>query len=133
MGKKSDTRLDNVMMLALGITILLMGVGTRDLMRDANITKKGIKFLVFPTPIRLGSNNLAIKPSLNKALKHLRFGRWESQYTFIYITQETIDVTTELHHSRVLSNQNSTCSLISTRIRFLIYRIWFRLHAIVDY
>jgi hypothetical protein len=31
-----------------------------------------------------------------------------------------------------LSNQNSTCSLISTRIRFLIYWIWFRLDATVD-
>jgi hypothetical protein len=78
MSKKSETHLDNVMMLTLGSTILLMGVETRDLMRDANITKKGIKFLVFPT--RLDSNNLAIKPSLNKALKlkkifkHLRFG-----------------------------------------------------------
>jgi hypothetical protein len=49
-------------------------------MRDANIMKKGIKFLIFFTPIRLDSNNLAIKPSLNKALKfnkvfkYLRFG-----------------------------------------------------------
>jgi hypothetical protein len=48
MGKKSDTHLDNVMMLALGITILLMGVGTRDLMRDANITKKELNFSYSP-------------------------------------------------------------------------------------
>jgi hypothetical protein len=79
-GKKCETHLHNVTMLALGNTVLLMGVETRNLMRDTNITKKGIKFLIFLTPIKLDSNNLAIKLSLNKALKlnkifeHLRFG-----------------------------------------------------------
>jgi hypothetical protein len=56
----------------------------------------------------------------------------ESQYTFVHIARETMQVTIELGHNWVISNQNSTCSLISTRIRFLIYRIWFPLHATMD-
>jgi hypothetical protein len=49
-------------------------------MRDTNVTKKGIKFFILLTPIRLDNNNLAIKPSPDKALKfnkvfkYLRFG-----------------------------------------------------------
>jgi hypothetical protein len=78
--KKSETHLYNVTMFALDNAVLLMGVRERNLMRYAKVTKKGIKFLVLPTPIRLDSKNLGINPSLNKTLKfkeifkHLRFG-----------------------------------------------------------
>jgi hypothetical protein len=44
MAKKSETHLYNVTMLALGGNVLLIGVGARDLMRDANVTKKRISF-----------------------------------------------------------------------------------------
>jgi hypothetical protein len=37
MSKKGEAHLHNVAMLALGVTILLMSVGTRDLMGDANV------------------------------------------------------------------------------------------------
>jgi hypothetical protein len=80
MSKKGEAHLHNVAMLALGVTILLMSVGTRDLMGDANVAEKIIKPLVFPTPIRLNCNNFAIKTTLNMVLKpkeileHLRSG-----------------------------------------------------------
>jgi hypothetical protein len=80
MSKKGEAHLHNVAMLALGVTILLMSVGTRDLMGDANVAEKIIKPLIFPTPIRLNYNNFAIKTMLNKSLElkeileHLRSG-----------------------------------------------------------
>jgi hypothetical protein len=50
-GMKSEAHLHNVMMLALDISILLMSVRTRDLIGDAKVAEKGIKSLIFPTPI----------------------------------------------------------------------------------
>jgi hypothetical protein len=61
--------LHNVVMFMLSSSILLVGVGARNLMRDTNGTKEGIKFLILPTPIRLNGNNLVIKLSLNKMLE----------------------------------------------------------------
>jgi hypothetical protein len=46
-----------------------MGMGAENLMRDASFTKKGIEFLVLPSPIRLDSDDLAIKLSFNETLK----------------------------------------------------------------
>jgi hypothetical protein len=79
MGKKSKAHLHDMTMFALSRTILLVGVQAGKSMRDANVTKKGIKLLIFHTPIRLDSKDLAIKLSLNQVLefkeilKHLRF------------------------------------------------------------
>jgi hypothetical protein len=67
--KKGEPHLHNVVMFSFGSTILLMGVGARNLMVDAKAMKKGIRFLILPTPIGLDGKNLAIKPSLNKVLK----------------------------------------------------------------
>jgi hypothetical protein len=37
--------------------------------RDVNVVKKGVKLLIFPTPIRLDGNDLEIKLSFNQMLK----------------------------------------------------------------
>ena len=42
------------------------------MVRYAYALEEGIKFLVFPSPIRLDSNNLTIKLSFNKCLKVLK-------------------------------------------------------------
>jgi hypothetical protein len=65
MSKKGETHLHNVAMFMLHCTILLMRMGAPDLMRDANILEKGIKFLILPTPVRLNSNDLTIKHALS--------------------------------------------------------------------
>jgi hypothetical protein len=55
--------------LAFSSAVLLMGVGARNLMSNANLTKKRIKTLILPTPIRLNRNYFAIEHELNKGLK----------------------------------------------------------------
>jgi hypothetical protein len=67
--KKGKTHLDDVSMFALGCPILLVGVGARDMVCDVNGSKKGIEFLIFPTPIRLNNNYFLVKPTLNELLK----------------------------------------------------------------
>jgi hypothetical protein len=44
-------------------------MGTRYMMRDANLSKKGIELLIFPTPIGLKRYNLTSKHAFNKGLK----------------------------------------------------------------
>jgi hypothetical protein len=68
MGKQDKSHLNNVTMLAIGITILLMSVRERDMMRDAN-GSKGVEFLIFASPIGLNGYDLAIKYLFNKLLK----------------------------------------------------------------
>jgi hypothetical protein len=46
MSKESETHLYDVMMFPLNITILLMHMGTKDMMRDANLSKKRIELLI---------------------------------------------------------------------------------------
>jgi hypothetical protein len=73
MGKKGKSHLHNVAMFALSSTILLMRMGVGNSMRDVNAVKKGIKLLIFPTPIGLDSNDLAIKSSFNQALNSWKY------------------------------------------------------------
>ena len=40
---------------------------------DANAFKKGVQPLVFPIPINLHGNNLAIKETFNMSLKEIKF------------------------------------------------------------
>jgi hypothetical protein len=47
MEKKSKTYLHNVAMFALDITIQLVGMGTENSMRDANVAKKELSFSYF--------------------------------------------------------------------------------------
>jgi hypothetical protein len=58
-----------VHVLTLDDPILLMSIGAGHKMSDANDTKKGIKPLIFATPIGLHSNDFSIEQALNKALK----------------------------------------------------------------
>jgi hypothetical protein len=44
-------------------------MGTRDMVRDVNLTKKRIELLIFPTPIGLKGYNLATKHAFNERLK----------------------------------------------------------------
>jgi hypothetical protein len=49
--------------------VLLMGVGARKLMSNANLTKKRIMTLILPNPIQQDINYFVIEPTLNKGLK----------------------------------------------------------------
>jgi hypothetical protein len=71
MSKESETHLNNVSMFMLSNPILLLGVQARDMMRDLDCPKKGIKFLIFPTLIGLNGNDLAIKHTFNKLLNFM--------------------------------------------------------------
>jgi hypothetical protein len=42
MNKERETNLNNVMMFSFGKPILLMSIGTRNMVRDTNLLKKGI-------------------------------------------------------------------------------------------
>ena len=53
MGEECNPHLHNVVILVLGIAILLMSLGTRDLMGDANVAEKGIKSRI-PHPNLIG-------------------------------------------------------------------------------
>lgn len=54
---------------ALRCAILLMGMGTRDLMCNTNAVKERIQGSVFPTPICLHNTNISVKLMFNKVLK----------------------------------------------------------------
>jgi hypothetical protein len=54
-----------VLVLTVGDLILLMSIGAGHQMSDANGTKKGIKPLIFATPIGLHSNDFSIEQALN--------------------------------------------------------------------
>jgi hypothetical protein len=66
-------------MLAFSSPVLLMCVRTRYKVSDSDVTKKGVKPLIFTTPITLHGKNLVVKQPLNKTLKltkifeHLKF------------------------------------------------------------
>jgi hypothetical protein len=56
-------------MLLHGNVVLLVSMGTRNLVSNVELTKVGVEMLIFPTPIKLHGDNLLIKPSFNKRLK----------------------------------------------------------------
>jgi hypothetical protein len=55
-------------MLLLGNTVLLVSMGTGNLVSNVKLMKVGVEMLIFPTPIKLYGDNLLIKPSFNKRL-----------------------------------------------------------------
>jgi hypothetical protein len=59
-------------MLALYGSILLVSVRTRNTMRNPYTSKEGIEFLVLTTLVGLHAQDLAIKGSINKPLKHMK-------------------------------------------------------------
>ena len=79
MCKESKTNLNDVAMFAFNRAVLLVWMGTRDVMRDALFLKESIEFNIFSTPVRLNSENFPIKFAFNKSLKiekrsiHIRF------------------------------------------------------------
>jgi hypothetical protein len=51
MSKKNEIHLNNVSMFPLNNIVLLLSVRARNLMRDLDCPKKGIKILIFSTTI----------------------------------------------------------------------------------
>jgi hypothetical protein len=132
-GKKSDVHLHNVVMLTLDISILLRSVKIRDLMGDANVAKKGIKLLVFPTLIRLDRNNFAIKLTLNKALKlkkileHLRSGTKQinpGEFAIIIYETNIIVLTTKRINRRTPHIRKISFKGTDERLEDTVYRNW---------
>jgi hypothetical protein len=58
-----------VSIFSLDSTVLLVSMGAGNLVSNAKLTKVGIEMLIFPSPIKLHSDNLLIKPAFNKRLK----------------------------------------------------------------
>jgi hypothetical protein len=56
-------------MLSLSRAILLMGIWTRNRVRDPNLLEEGIEFLILTTPIRLYNKNFLVKETFNESLK----------------------------------------------------------------
>jgi hypothetical protein len=59
-------------MFAFSRAILLMSVRARDMVSNANASKKGVEGLIFTPPIRLNCQNFTIKLTFNKILKILK-------------------------------------------------------------
>jgi hypothetical protein len=74
MSKKCEASLDNVAMFALDSTILLVSVRARYPMCNANALKQGVQLAILTTPVRLYTNNLFVKLSLNQGLKLMKNG-----------------------------------------------------------
>ena len=62
---------DNVAMFSLRGSILLMSIGTRNMVRYANFIKERMKFFILSSPVSLHSYNFTIKESLNQFLKFM--------------------------------------------------------------
>jgi hypothetical protein len=133
--KKSETHLHNVVMFTLGSAILLMDVGTRDLMGNVNVAKKGIKLIVLPTPVRLelDTNNFAIKSTLNKVLKlkkileHLRLRAKQikpSEFTIIIYEVDLIFLATERINHRTPHIQKISYKGTDERLEDTKYGNW---------
>ena len=69
MCKEGKANLNNMAMLTLSRTILLVCMRARNMMGDTNFLKETIKFFILTTPISLHSDNFPIKLTLNKGLK----------------------------------------------------------------
>lgn len=69
MSKQGKLNLYNMLMLPFGRAVLLVSVRTRHVMNYANFIKEGVKYLIFPTPVRLEHTNFCIKETLNILLK----------------------------------------------------------------
>jgi hypothetical protein len=98
-------------MFTLYDTILLMSVGTRDPMNDANVIKKGIKFFILPTPVGLDINNFLIEATHNKTLEfkkifdYFRFGAKQikpSELAVIIYKTDIVLLVTERVNRRTL-------------------------------
>jgi hypothetical protein len=60
-----------VAVIALGRPILLMCIGTRDMMRDPNLVKERMKLLKLTTPSWFEQQDFFVKQSFNKSLELL--------------------------------------------------------------
>jgi hypothetical protein len=69
MGKEWQSHHDYMAMLSLSRAILLMGIWTRNRVRDPNLLEEGIEFLILTTPIRLYNKNFLVKETFNESLK----------------------------------------------------------------
>ena len=56
-------------MFSFSGAILLVGMGARDMMSNANLLKENMQLFILATPISLHSNNFPIKLALNIFLK----------------------------------------------------------------
>jgi hypothetical protein len=69
MSEESEAHLDNMAVLTLCGTILLMSVRTGHLVSDAKFMEEWVEMLILSTPVGLDCNDLLIKQALNKRLK----------------------------------------------------------------
>ena len=61
MCKESKTSLDDMAVFALSSAILLMCMGTGNMMDNAQLLEKAIEVAIFATPIRLDVKNFVAK------------------------------------------------------------------------
>jgi hypothetical protein len=79
MSKKCEASFNDVAVLALNRTVLLMCMWARNAMRNPKFAKEGVEVAIFATLIRLNMNNLVAKESLDmklklhKHIKHISF------------------------------------------------------------
>jgi hypothetical protein len=65
MSKKSEASLNDVTVLVLNCTVLLMCMRTRHAMRNSQFGKESVEVAIFTTPIRLNMNDLMLEKTLN--------------------------------------------------------------------
>lgn len=117
MSKKGWPNFYYVTMFTFSESILLMIMGTRHMMSDANSLKKGVKFFIFCILISLHGNNLSIKKTFNKVLeimetlKHLRFMAQEinpSEFAIIINEENIISVSPNQSWCRPHTSENTS-------------------------
>lgn len=72
MSKKGEPYFNNMSVFSFGGAVLLICMGARDIVSDANLLKKRVEALILATPIGLKSEDLFIKMMLNKVLKIMK-------------------------------------------------------------
>jgi hypothetical protein len=73
MCKKSNAHLDNVSMFTFSRAVLLMGMRTGNVMRNAYAFKEGVQGLILTAPIRLYSLDFSPILAFNKRLKFMKY------------------------------------------------------------
>jgi hypothetical protein len=87
--------------------ILLMGIGTRNMMRDVGLLE-GVELLVLTTPVGLDSENFLIKQTFNKILKFLEFLKHIRFVLKKINPSKFAEVINETHIIFIISNGNIT-------------------------
>jgi hypothetical protein len=92
MSKQRKANLNNVVVFYFCQPILLMSIGARDMMKNTNLLKIGIKLLILATPVCLNNKDFLIKLPFYQILKVTEF----LEYFRLVLQQVNLDKFTKI-------------------------------------